>query len=426
MKYVFCCCAVFLLTLFSGCEPFNFTEHFEEQTGRAAAVGWAFPDSNLTEPVTRPDGTVVIAPGDSFIAVTLTNPRNYVLSPDLVNEGPPGSGVCTALQEDSRRVLVAIRGADLYDEYHLTLKLTSSDGSREFEPYPLPVIRCLSFNTDLADLRINGGEAALDPGFDPAITSYRARVFDVESLTLSAAAADPQARLHLDGALLEGGVETTRTLEAGDNPFTLNVGAENGVSEKEYHLTVTLVLSGGANPITIIGGNGGTVSSDYEAAIAETVVTLTVRPDTGYVLKEGSLLVNDGEVALAGSGPEYTFIMPAGEARVTAAFIREAGFGIEGPQDKTVTVTAVHSGGRTPPSDISYSLGESVIFTVDGPYTQEAGNLKWYVNGAAKTGTGNSLTINAIDYIKRGYSLTVLIEDGGLWYSADSSFRVIE
>ncbi|MDR1863882.1 MAG: cadherin-like beta sandwich domain-containing protein, partial [Treponema sp.] len=251
MKRFFPCCAVFLLTLFAGCEPFNFTEHFEEQTGRAEAVGWAFSDSNLTEPVIKPDGTVAVAPGDSFIAVTLNNPRNYALSPDLVNEGPPASGVCTALQEDSRRVLVAIRGAALHDEYRLTLKLTSPDGSREFEPYPLPVIRCLSFNTDLDYLRINGGAAALEPGFDPAITSYTARVFDAEGFTLSAAAADPQAELYLDGTPLEGGVEITRTLEAGDNAFTLNVRAENGVSEKAYTLNAKWFADGGGELVSI-------------------------------------------------------------------------------------------------------------------------------------------------------------------------------
>jgi hypothetical protein len=416
---------VLFLTLFSGCELFNFVDHFEEHTGRVAAVAWTFPDANRTEPVTMPDGTVAISPGDSFIAVILNNPRDYALSPELVNEGPPGSGLCTALQEASDRVLVTIRGAARYDEYRLTLKLTNSDGLREFEPYLLPAIRCLSFNTDLADLRINGGATALDPGFDPATTDYRAKVFDAEPFTLVAAAADPQAQLRLDGTLLEGGAETTRTLEGGDNHFTLNVRAENGVSEKVYYLTVTLVLDD-ANPITIISAAGGRVVSDHEAAVAGTVVTLTVRPDAGYELKDGSLRVNDGEVALAGLEPDYTFTMPKADVRVTAAFVRKAGFDIEGPRDRPVRVTAVHSAGREPPTDISYSGGESLTFTVDGPYTQEAGTLKWYVNRTVKTGTGSSLTIRATDYIKRKYSLTVLIEDGGLWYSADSSFSIIE
>jgi hypothetical protein len=369
------------------------------------------------------------------------------------------------------------------------------------------VIRCLSFNTDLAYLRINGGAAALEPGFDPAITGYTARVFDGEGFTLSAAAADPGAQLRLDGALLEGGAEIPRPLEAGDNPFTLNVRAENGVSEKEYHLNVILVLRdakeitafgfleppatgeingaeisvtvphgtdrNGLAPvitytgasispasgvpqdfsapvrytvsaadgstqdytvtvaeaprlyaITINGADGGTVVSDHEAAAAGTAVTLTVRPDAGYELKDGSLLANGAP--LAGLGPDYTFTMPEADVLVTAAFVRKAGFDIEGPQDKIATVTAVHSAGREPPTDISYSGGESVTFTVNGPYTQEAGTLKWYVNGAVKTGAGSSLTIRAADYIKREYSLTVLIEDGGLWYSADSSFRVIQ
>jgi hypothetical protein len=505
MKYFFPCRLVFFLALFPGCELFSFVDHFEDHTGRAAAVAY----TGKTGAVTMPGGAVAIRPGDSFIAITLNNPRDYDLDLELLSEGPPGSGVCTAVQEDADTVLLTIRGAARYDEYRLTLNLTSPDGLRDFKPYSLPAIRCLSFDTDMADLRINHGTTALDPGFDPAITAYRAIVFDAESLSLAAAAADPRAQVLLDGALLEGGAEAARPLQAGDNPFTLKVRAENEVSEKTYYLNVILVLRGdkditafsfseppaaglingtaigvtvpygtdrsrlvpgithtgvSVNPasgipqdfrapvrytvsatdgstrdytvtvtesarsyaITIADAAGGRVSADYETALAGTLITLRVRPDAGYTLKDGSLRVNDGEAALAGSGPDYTFTMPEADVRVTAAFAREAGFDIAGPQDRPIRVTVLHSAGREPPTDISYSAGESVTFTVDGPYTQESGTLRWYVNGTARTGAGSSLGINAADHIKRDYPLTVFIEDGGLWYSADSSFRVID
>jgi hypothetical protein len=190
---------------------------------------------------------------------------------------------------------------------------------------------------------------------------------------------------------------------------------------------IALDINGGYFGISIDPAvTNGTVSSDFGAAFPGTTVTLTVTPDDGYKLKDGSLAANSGGVSFAGSGPEYTFTMPARDIAIMAVFVREAGFTIEGPQEGSVNVTAVHSAGRLPPTDLSYSDRESVTFTVDGDYTQEAGTLKWYVNGEEKTGTGNSLTINAVDYIKRDYSLTVLIKEDDLWYSAGASFKVID
>ena len=48
------------------------------------------------------------------------------------------------------------------------------------------------------------------------------------------------------------------------------------------------------------------------------------------------------------------------------------------------------------------------------------------MEGVEKTGTGNSLTINAADYVDRSYHLTVVIQVNDLWYSAETVFTVVE
>jgi hypothetical protein len=135
---------------------------------------------------------------------------------------------------------------------------------------------------------------------------------------------------------------------------------------------------------------------------------------------------NDGsDHAIA--GPPYTFTMPASDVTVSAAFEPSFDITIEGPQDKTIVISAAHSGNREPATTISWSAGEWLAFTVENSgYSAEAGNLLWFVEGEEKTGTESSLTIHAKDYVKRTYRLTVMIKADDQWYSTDTVFRVVE
>ena len=66
--------------------------------------------------------------------------------------------------------------------------------------------------------------------------------------------------------------------------------------------------------ITIAPMTNGTVTADKATAAAGENVTLTVTPDAGYHLKDGSLMANDEVVT------GNTFTMPGKEVRVTALF----------------------------------------------------------------------------------------------------------
>lgn len=74
--------------------------------------------------------------------------------------------------------------------------------------------------------------------------------------------------------------------------------------------------------ITISDMSNGTVTADAMRAIQGTVVTLLVSPDTGYVLYNLSVTDADGnKVSLSRSGYDrYTFVMPASDVTVKAAF----------------------------------------------------------------------------------------------------------
>jgi hypothetical protein len=215
------------------------------------------------------------------------------------------------------------------------------------------------------------------------------------------------AEAYLQDGLAGSGTRTF-TVAAGDNsvvvPMTINQGY--------FDIAVDPAIA------------NGTVSPNFDAAFPGTTVTLTVTPAPGYVLKKGSLKYSDDSVI---TGPPYTFAMPGEDITVSAFFNRIVDtITVEGPQDEAVPVTAQHSRGNSS-TDISWLDKEWVTFTVNKPgYTREAGNLMWFVDGEKKLGTGNYLTINARDYIKRKYNLTAMIKLNDQWYSSDASFRVVD
>ena len=69
--------------------------------------------------------------------------------------------------------------------------------------------------------------------------------------------------------------------------------------------------------ITIADMTNGTVTADKATAAAGETVTLTVTPDAGYHLQDGSLMANDEVVT------GNTFTMPGKEVRVTALFVAD-------------------------------------------------------------------------------------------------------
>jgi hypothetical protein len=176
--------------------------------------------------------------------------------------------------------------------------------------------------------------------------------------------------------------------------------------------------------VSIPSLSNGNVLADQTSAPRGATITVTVAPNTGFALKAGSLTYRyDGaDYPIAGSGPNYTFEMPAFDVTVSASFNRSLGFTIEGPQNKKITIITTHSTGGDS-TDISWTGNETVTFMVAG-YSAEAGNLKWFVSENETSAAGHSLTISASNYIERSYTVTVMIKADGQWYSAEIPFKV--
>jgi hypothetical protein len=178
--------------------------------------------------------------------------------------------------------------------------------------------------------------------------------------------------------------------------------------------------------------NDGTVEADAEAAFPGAAIKLTVTPDAGYVLKKGSLRVNNGAVLPTGSGPNYSFVMPAADVTISAEFNQVLGVEIEVPGEETITVLAAHNGTEVVPGgsplEISWAGDETLTFTLDSEaYNAGDGNLRWLINGADLTpSSGNFIVIKAREHLVTSYTLTVMILKNDRWYSNDINFTVTQ
>ena len=74
--------------------------------------------------------------------------------------------------------------------------------------------------------------------------------------------------------------------------------------------------------ITVKDAQNGDVTTDRKSASAGTTVTITVKPDSGYVLDDLTVTDSKGnDIKLTGKGGgKYTFTMPSGKATVEASF----------------------------------------------------------------------------------------------------------
>ena len=80
--------------------------------------------------------------------------------------------------------------------------------------------------------------------------------------------------------------------------------------------------------VTVESGKNGSVTADRRSASKGSTVTLTVKPDEGYLLKSLVVFDKDGEemkLTAKGDG-KYRFTMPGGEVTVSAVFVKDHGY----------------------------------------------------------------------------------------------------
>ena len=92
------------------------------------------------------------------------------------------------------------------------------------------------------------------------------------------------------------------------------------------NLSITGTGTGVASyPITVMNSKNGDVTASHKTASKGTLVTLTVKPNKGYVLDTLTVLDgNNKELKLTEKSGKFTFTMPSGKVTVSVAFKAEA------------------------------------------------------------------------------------------------------
>ncbi len=115
------------------------------------------------------------------------------------------------------------------------LFIASCGGGNDDSMRPSPI---LGSNATLASLSINGAD--LDPAFDSSVTDYTAAVgFAAKSTQVTATVEDVSANLSVNGTAVNSGVASDSiSLDEGTNTITVNVIAEDGITEQTYTVVI--------------------------------------------------------------------------------------------------------------------------------------------------------------------------------------------
>lgn len=174
----------------------------------------------------------------------------------------------------------------------VTVTVRAQDG-KTIKNYTLTIVRKASSNADLKDLTLNG--APLSGGFDPATSTYVEHVANnVSAVTAAAVTSDPLATYKINGLESKGGVPVP--LKVGENLVTVVTTAPDGVTTKEYTVTVIRAASGNANlQSLVLTGEGGPVPLSPEFHPDTTVYSASI--EDGIPNLELAALAEDPEVS---------------------------------------------------------------------------------------------------------------------------------
>ncbi|MCL2042179.1 MAG: cadherin-like beta sandwich domain-containing protein [Bacteroidales bacterium] len=176
-----------------------------------------------------------------------------------------------------------------------TITVTAQDGIT-IKNYAVTVVRSASSaNANLASLTVNPG--ALNPAFSPNMTNYTVNVEEsVAAISITGVAADPYATVT--------GNVTNAPIKKGNNLFTITVTAQDGVTVKNYYVTVVRAGIPQYVITAIVEDNiGGTISPKGMIIIGQgESITYKMTPDDGYHIIY--VLVDNVNV---GPNDSYTF-----------------------------------------------------------------------------------------------------------------------
>ena len=167
------------------------------------------------------------------------------------------------------------------------------------------------------------------------------------------------------------------------------------------------------NRISLLSTVGGTISADSAEPEVNDTVTITVTPNDGYKLKDGTLTVTDSKgkkitvTPVSGRSDQYTFVMPKNNVKITAEFVYRGTFLVKSTVGGRVTTTEDADKVTFKASAASgYTFN---CFKVSGSEFKES---EIVLDRSAYIKDGTSVTVEAVFDKKSGAAHKVTVESG--------------
>lgn len=241
------------------------TQEYTLQIQRALSSDASLSSLSISSGVLSPtfSGTV------SAYSVTVANTISS-LSFSAVLSDPNGSAKINGNVLSGTAVTVPLS----LGQNTVNVVVTAQDGATS-KTYTITVYRPLSSNAGLSSLTIS--EGVLSPAFSGSVSSYSATVSNTPSnIMISPVLSDLNATLKVNGNGLSG-TGVLVPLNFGQNIINIVVTAQDGVTKKNYVLTVYGSLSQNADlaSLTISSGNFSPTFSGADAPFSATVSNTT-------------------------------------------------------------------------------------------------------------------------------------------------------
>ena len=231
----------------------------------------------------------------------------------------------------------------------------------------IPPISYLSVNTNLSNIVLTSvatGETSTPPNFSPSTTSYSVNVpFSMSSITVTSTAQQANATITVNGRSATSGVASSPViLNQGANTIKIGVTAQDGVTKKEYTLTVNRASpSSDANLSALALSNSASLNTTFSSANTSYTATVPFATSSIAVIptvnqSAASIQVNGRSVASASSSG--TIALNVGSNTINVVVTAE-----DGTTKKTYTITVTRQAPSTDASLSALSLNNGAVLS---------------------------------------------------------------
>ncbi|WP_282936883.1 cadherin-like beta sandwich domain-containing protein [Paenibacillus sp. RC67] len=210
----------------------------------------------------------------------------------------------------------------------ITIVVTAQNGTTKSYSVTVNRAQAASSNADLSSLTLSSG--TISPAFASGTTEYTSSVASaVSSLNVTASVYDKNAKMTVNGnPVASGQASGTIDLQAGSNPITIVVTAQNGTT-KSYSVTVNRAQAASSNAdLSSLTLSSGTLSpvfasgtTEYTSSVASAVSILSV---TASVYDKNAKMTVNGNPVASGQA-SGTINLQAGSNPITIVVTAQDG-----------------------------------------------------------------------------------------------------